>query len=160
MTDFDVVVETTPQEYTVETTQTLNAFDVTVEVGFLGPQGLPGETVLSYVAGQDISSLFVVKLNSNAEAVYASCKDPSSFLRVIGITQNAALVGGSLNVRKYGVISDPTWNWDLDKNIFLGEDGRLVQYPDISGAVFVQSVGYPINSTSMFVNLNTPITIL
>lgn len=159
MTDFDVVVETSPQEYTVEVSYTAEAYEVSVELGFIGPQGVPGETVLAYTAGQAISSLFVVRLDASSKAVYASCKESSSFLRVIGITQNAALLDGIVNVRKYGILSDPTWDWDLDKNIFLGEDGRLVQSPDILGAVFVQNVGYPITKTSMFVNLNTPITI-
>ena len=160
MADFDVVIESSPSEMTVEVGTTPSQFDVVIELGFLGPQGLPGETVLSYTSGQALSSFFVVRLNESLKAVYASCTEDISFSRVLGITQNSCGNNEIVNVRKYGLIIEPSWNWDMGKQIYLGEDGRLVQYTDIVGTKFVQVVGYPTSTTSMFVNILPPITIL
>ena len=44
MADFDVVLSTENK-----------VFDVTVQVGGMGPQGFPGETVINYTSGADIS---------------------------------------------------------------------------------------------------------
>ena len=156
MADFDVILENSPVEMEVLVDINPVQFDVTVELGFIGPQGIPGETVLQYVAGQPLSSHFAVKLNEDAKAVYASCSDDGSFFRVIGITQNSSLTDGVVLVRKYGVITEPSWNWDMGKLIYLGEDGRIVQDLVMAGK-FVQLLGYPVSPTSLFVNINTPI---
>ena len=147
MADFDVVVEL------VQPT-----FDVTVETGGIGPQGMPGETVLNYTAGSDISGHKCVVMGPDSKALYASCSDVSHGNRILGITQNAAVSGDNLVVRKYGEITEPSWNWETDKLIYLGVNGDLVQTPVTHPiSLFTIILGYPITATKMFVNISTPI---
>ena len=158
MADFDVVLSTEVNEITAEVTVENKVFDVTVQVGGMGPQGFPGETVINYTAGADISGHKCVMLSSDEKAVYASCLDASSIRRIIGITHNAAVTNDILVVRKFGVMSEPTWNWDTNKPIYLGIDGALVQIPEVwPTSLFTIILGYPISSTKILVNISTPI---
>ena len=158
MADFDVVLSTEVNEITAEVTVENKVFDVTVQVGGMGPQGFPGETVINYTAGADISGHRCVMLGSDEKAVYASCSDISSIRRIIGITNNAAVTDDVLVVRKFGVMTEPTWNWDINKPVYLGIDGALIQTPEVwPTSLFTIILGYPISATKMLVNISTPI---
>ena len=160
MADFDVVLETEVNNIDADISVTTNAFEVTVQTGGMGPQGVPGETVLNYAAGSDISGHKCVIMGTNSKAEYATCSDLFHKNRIIGITQNAAVSGDNLVVRKYGEITEPSWNWDTDKLIYLGVNGDLVQTPvEHPLSLFTIILGYPITTTKMFVNISQPIII-
>ena len=158
MADFDVVLSTEVNEITAEVIVESNAYEVTVQVGGIGPQGFPGETVINYIAGNNISGHKCVMLGPDEKAIYASCSDISCSRKVIGITQNAAISNDLLVVRKYGVMSEPTWNWDTSKPIYLGIDGNLTQTQELWPiSQFTIILGYPISATKMLVNISPPI---
>lgn len=148
--EFDVILETE-----------INVFEVTVEVGFLGPQGVPVETTLNYTAGVNVSGHHAVTYDTTGKAVYASNTELLHMGKILGITNNAALIGDSVVVRKYGYIDEPSWSWDTDKPVYLGENGALTQVvPEQPLSKFILVLGYPVTPTKLFVNIGTPITLI
>lgn len=142
-----------------------SAYDIAVKNGFVGTEAdwlnsLSGQPdlFLKYTAGQNLSGHFAVKFDNNSHVVYASSTDTGSIIRTVGITISAAIAGTDVSVVKFGEVEEPSWNWDLGKFIYLGEDGRLIQNPEsVIGAKFIQIIGYPVTATKMFVTIETPL---
>ena len=59
------------------------------------------------------------------------------------------------SVRVGGKMTEPSWNWDLDKFIYLGTNGLLTQTPPAAG--FLLEMGWPINSTTILVDIKLPV---
>ena len=59
------------------------------------------------------------------------------------------------SVRVGGIMAEPSWTWDLDKFIYLGVNGLLTQTPPGTG--FLLEMGWPINPTSMMVDIKLPL---
>lgn len=109
-------------------------------------------------AGYNISGHRALILNQSGQVEYASSSNPLHINRVIGISLNAAISGDIVNVRTQFEITEPSWNWTLNVPIFLGENGNLTQSPSSNG-VFIQQLGYPISSTTIYVDLGICISI-
>jgi len=74
-------------------------------------------------------------------------KDSDTIDRLLGLSVNAALIGESITVKYLGLITEPSWNWDISKAIYAGINGILTQ--DIpTGGISLQ-VAIPVDSTSL-----------
>ena len=121
-----------------------------------GPMGPAGSTSVLVKAGADIGGHRVVTMDEQGRAVYASPAALRDANRILGLTMHAAVTGADIDVLRDGDAVEPSWSWDLNKPIYLGQDGTLVQQvaPE---SVFTLIVGFPISATKMYFSIGTPI---
>jgi hypothetical protein len=121
-----------------------------------GPMGPAGSTSVLIKAGASIGGHRVITLDGSGRGVYA---DPTNLVhssRVLGLSMHAADLGADLNVLRDGDITEPSWSWDINKPIYLGLDGTLVQ--EVSpGSAFTMIVGFPISATKMYFSIGISI---
>lgn len=130
------------------------------QTGQTGAPGASGEVSFIYPAAYAISGHRIVTLDEHGAAIYASSAIPAHANRVIGMTENAAAAGDDLNIKKIGKLVEPSWNWQLDKPVYLGADGFLTQTPPaVPTAEFSLVVGFPASATSLFINIGIPINL-
>ena len=110
----------------------------------------PNQT--QYSAATALSGHRAVILNGNGMLEYADSSTLSHAGRIIGITTNG---GTSIIVQSCLNLVEPSWTWDVTLPIFLGTNGSLTQTPPFSG--FVQYLGFPSNSITMFIEIFPPI---
>lgn len=128
--------------------------------GPAGPAGASGDVAFIYPAAASVSGHRVVTLDEQGEVIYASAGTEAHANRIIGMTTNAAATGDALNVKKFGEVTEPSWNWDVQLPVYLGTDGLLTQTPPVAPtAKFSVVVGFPISATTLFVNIGLPITL-
>ena len=121
-----------------------------------GPVGPAGSTSVRVSAGAAIGGHRVVTLDEQGKAVYASPALMRDANRILGLTTHAAVTGADVDVLRDGDATEPSWSWDLNKPIYLGQDGTLVQQvaPE---SVFTLIVGFPISATKMYFSIGTSI---
>jgi hypothetical protein len=146
--------------------QTVERIDVITQgtqglPGIQGQRGLPGPpggATLEYIAGIAIGGHRAVILDGNGKLAYADAANLAHLGRIIGITVVAVDADASCQVQNFDQLDEPSWNWDTSKPVYLGLNGVLTQQvPALPGAKFSMVVGFPISSTSLFVNLREPI---
>lgn len=164
MSDIDVVIDVgLAVDVVVDATEVL-----VVEVLEQGPPGVKGDqgergeqgppVTFKYLAGHTISGHRVVALNQFGQLVYASADEVASGVRAIGLTTAAALVGEEVVVQKFGALIEPSWNWTPESPIYLGLTGLLTQQtPEQPSSHFSMVIGFAIDSTSIFIDMKTPI---
>jgi len=149
-----VVVNTTGVNISVD-----DAIQVPVVVGVQGPQGVAGETTVSdsvtKVAGEILGGNRGVTIGSNGKAYYADNTIVAHANKVLGVTKGSAILDANVDIQTYGVMVEPSWNWDLAKMIFIGPNGTLVQ--DMPASGFALVVGWPLSTTSMMIDIDKPI---
>lgn len=126
--------------------------------GNTGPMGLPGDATLQALAGQALGGHRVVVLAVGGSLLYADCTQPSHFGRIAGVTLGAAALGGNVICIKSGLLTEPSWAWQSNQPLYLGQSGALTQSPPLTG--FQQIVGVALNPTTVYIHLREPIFIL
>lgn len=136
----------------------------TVEQGPVGPKGdkgdpgVAGTVAFVYPAAYAISGHKIVLINNTGKAEYGSSDTIEHANRLVGMTTNAALQNESLNILSVGEVTEPSWNWQLDKPVYLGLNGNLTQVePVYPTNRFSVVVGFPITATTLFLNIGYPI---
>lgn len=125
-------------------------------VGLQGPPGQPGDLIVTdYLAGEALGGHRCVIVRMDNKVYYGDHSNLSHFNRVLGITTGAAAKDDPASVRVGGEMTEPSWNWDLDKFIYLGSNGLLTQTPPTTG--FLLELGWPINRTTMMVDIKQPV---
>jgi len=113
-------------------------------------------SVFSGIAAEDLGGHRIV-VAIGSQIAYADNTIASHSSIVTGITTQAALSGGTLNVTISGEVIEGSWNWTLDKPIFLTANGLMTQTAPSTG--FLLQVGYPTSTTSMVVDIKTAIVL-
>jgi hypothetical protein len=162
-----LTVETGPETCTFETAQedivTLATItEVTSVIETAAPRGLQGEKgdgsiTLEYPVAYAMSGHRIVVLNESQQAIYASNAVPAHATKILGMTTEA-VISGDIRIQNGGVLTEPSWTWTLDIPIWLGVDGLMTQTAPVSG--FSLIVGFPISSTSMFIDIREPIFLI
>lgn len=128
--------------------------------GDQGPRGQSGGISYDYPAAIHLSGHRMVTLDESGAAIYASNSNLGHANRVVGMTTNAAVPGDQVTIQKFGELTEPSWNWQLDKPVYLAADGFLTQEPPTQPAKFSLVVGFPISANTVFINLQLPIILL
>ena len=121
-----------------------------------GPQGSPGTgggsggNTCVIVAGINLGGQRVIATDTSGMAQYAD--NLSLYKTVTGISKTAVSLGELVEVETFGIVSDPSWNWDVTKDIFLGQNGLIVQDVPITGAIV--NLGHVVSPTSIFLNID------
>lgn len=100
--------------------------------------------------GETISALKVVYIN-NSKVYIASSGEVSQSFKIFGIAITTADVDEFGYIQRIGEMSDNSWNWNVSKPIFLGENGSLTQIPPTTG--FVCQVAIPVSNTKIIVSI-------
>lgn len=127
-------------------------------IGPSGVQGIPGDTSgssITLVAGIPISGHKVVITGLNNKIEYADNTIISTSYLVLGISQNAAIIGDPVSVKYTGEIIEPSWNWIPNLPIYCGTNGNLTQMIPTVG--FILLMGIATTSNSMIVSIKQPI---
>jgi hypothetical protein len=129
-----------------------------VEIGLQGPPGPAGpggsiaHTALASIAIGGTRAI----INTASGIAYADASDPAHIARVVGVTTASAAGGAPVTFQSSGRITEPSWTWTPDSDIFLGLNGLLTQ--SIPGtAAFAQRLGFALSPTEMWVELGEPI---
>lgn len=88
---------------------------------------------------------------------YADKDNPSHTQIVSGITTSAVNIGEDVLVTISGDVEEVSWTWELNKPIFLGNNGLMTQTVPSTG--FLLQIGYPVSATKMIVDIKMPISL-
>ncbi len=127
--------------------------------GPMGPPGVSGgdtgRVTQVWIAGEPLGGHRVVYANEGS-AFYASADNADTAMQIAGITTHAAAMGGDIQVQSAGPLTEPSWDWDVTKPIFLGLNGLMTQTVNMAWN-FIRIVGYPTGLHSMMVSLEEPV---
>lgn len=108
----------------------------------------------NYLAAISLSALRAVRLNGSEQLIYA---DSSLSPNILGVTFTSAIAGQSPIIILGGLLSDGSFNWDLDFPVFLGSLGQLTQIAPLSG--WLIQVGHPVSTDTFVINIHEAIAI-
>jgi hypothetical protein len=152
--DTEVLVETGVDEVISETIVEVEVLEV-AEQGPPGPPGPGGSVSHTATASVAIGGHRAV-INTVDGVAYADASDPTHIARVVGVTTSSAAGGSPVTFQASGKITEPSWTWTPDADIFVGLNGLLTQ--SIPGtAAFAQRLGFALSPTEMWVELGEPI---
>ena len=127
--------------------------------GETGPIGPANDTGVVFIAGETLGGHRMVSLDADSKAVYADNTDPTHAGRVIGLTLGSAVVGTEVTVRSFGLVTEPSWSWDVTKpRLFLATTGQITQTPPTSG--FVCVIGYVVSAAQLFITIQPSINLI
>lgn len=113
-------------------------------------------SILSVIAGEDLTSFKAVRLSNNQAFLY-DYTDSSQFGECIGITITGALLGNSVNIKLFGkqTVAPTLIN---RKEYFAGVSGTLVDTAPVTGTL--QKIGVAISTSDLFINLGSPVLLI
>ena len=111
---------------------------------------------LLFLAGETISGHSVCVLIAGA-AFKADNTNPAHSGLVVGMAVNGANAGGEVLITTAGLVAEPSWNLTPDALLFVGPSGAMVQGSPPDGA-FCQCIGFALTPTSLFLQLELPIS--
>jgi hypothetical protein len=117
-----------------------------------GPPGSGGDSsVLTVIAGQDLSGERVVRPQLDGTVIYATNADLEEATVPLWITLQAALMGDILTVQAVGPVTFSGWTW-VDGPIFLDVNGSMTQIAPtaLGGAAFIRQVASPQTATTLY----------
>lgn len=115
-----------------------------------GGESGPASTISMVIPGlAAIPDYSVVTTDLDGSALLASSQDVNHGDRVLGVKVTVDLTPVVLT---FGPVSNPSWNWQTNKVVFLGVNGVVTQDP-FTGQV-VQALGYAISPTEIFVRVS------
>lgn len=150
----EITVVSKSQEFTVIPRDTHSSVIVTNSVFRNGGSGN-----LVHTAGEAIGGHRFVILDASEDLFYASNTVLADAEKVLGMTTNAAPIGGSATVQRSGELEEPSWSWTLDTPIFLSSNGQMTQTRPSASGSFVLQVAFPITPTKVFIDLKQAIFI-
>ena len=122
----------------------------------LSPSG--NSAVVEKMAGETLSGHRFVFASNSFEVKLLDNSDISNKNLGFGITTGAANSGDAVDVKIFGEIDEPTWNWAAGGLIFCGAGGILTQTPPPDG--FLLIVGAAISTDKIFINIGKPINLI
>lgn len=117
--------------------------------------GAVGTLVFQAITGEAIGGHRVV-IHNGGSLYYASSQNIAHLNKVVGLTTLAATLGATSSYVSEGVVTEPSWTWDILKPVYLAENGLMTQFP-ANTTGFTMIIGMPVSSTSLYVSLKTPI---
>lgn len=117
-------------------------------------------TVRQLTAAYPIGGHRVVSVDTSGNAVYADATDVSTVSRILGVTQSSSAAAAPVFAYSICNITEPSWNWDVNKPVFLREEGLLTQSdPSSLGLKFSIVVGIPTSPTSIIISIGQPVVL-
>jgi len=115
-----------------------------------------GDTIMIKTAAENVGGHRIVTIDSIGDVLHADKDLIIDGKKAIGMTTQAALAGNQVIIAISGdEITEPSWNWDTNKPIYLGDDGVVTQVAPTVG--FVLIVGVVLSPTSIRIRIEMPI---
>jgi hypothetical protein len=95
------------------------------------------------VAAETVSALRGVTLDINGSIVTANPSTAS----LLGLSITAANPGNSVSVVLSGTVSDNSWSWEIDKSLFISNDGIITQTTPTSPKLLI--LGRAVNPSTV-----------
>lgn len=121
--------------------------------GDQGPPGPSGDDVAAYVASGDVGGHRLVAVLADGLVEHFDLDDPSHFNAALGVSLNAAVDGGNVNVQTRNALSFNGWSFAPGEPVFAADDGLFTHDPTI---VALQ-VGSALDATTLFLRFDTPV---
>ena len=116
--------------------------------------GNKADKVTLAIASENISGHTVVSLGVSGTVQVC---DSSAQVAVLGVSNNSAIVGGSIEIITNGLMTFAGWNFEADKPVFCNSTGQLTT---TQPAVTYQTiVGVANSQTSLIINIQPQINI-
>jgi hypothetical protein len=122
--------------------------------GIPGQKGDPGEggaLTVNVDASENIGGHRAV----TSDGYYA---DSVLLKQAIGISQNAVVLGESIDIQNSGVMEELSWNWIPNSEVFLSELGVLTQ--DVIDKGLVQNIAVALTATKILIDLKQSIEVI
>lgn len=113
---------------------------------------------INVTAGEPLGGNRAVALSEDGKAIYADRADTSQAQKVLGITTGAIAEDATGKVQTSGEMTEPSWNWDVTKPVFLSTLGNLTQTGPTSG--FLLQIGIPTAATKLLITLKQDFILL
>ena len=97
-----------------------------------------------------LNAFKVITTDESGNAVYADSGTVAHANRIVGVSANAALSGGTVTVQLSGELFNSGWNWPASALLYLGENGEIVTAQ--TGA-FSQPIGYAESPKKIFIRV-------
>ncbi len=118
---------------------------------------LAKEKYIILTAGENISALRVITVNTDGEGIYADSSTVNHANLIAGISYTAGLEGESIKVIHQGKVKDSFFSFDMTKPIFLGSNGVLTQTPPTSGIAVI--IGSPVAVDTLILRIQGSIVL-
>ncbi|HEY0658323.1 MAG TPA: hypothetical protein VGD05_07610 [Pyrinomonadaceae bacterium] len=125
-----------------------------VEQGMAGADGV-GTTTITKTAVSALGGHRVVRSVNETEVGYADSGTNAHRNLILGVTTGAASIGADVEIKTFGEMSEPSWNWTTGNLIFCGENGLLTETVPPTG--FVCVIGAATSETTIFIRIRQPI---
>jgi len=128
---------------------------VSIPIGVKGDKGDAGSsTEIISTAGTILGGNRAVIIDNDL-VYYADYTTLSHRHKIAGITTHSAIQGAEIIIQASGEMTEPSWNWETGKPIFVGGNGYLTQVVPSSG--FQLEIASPLSSTKIFIEKKIPI---
>jgi hypothetical protein len=108
----------------------------------------------SLIADEVISALRIVYQTSSNHAALADYQNGSK-KDAVGISLTSANIGGSVDVLFFGRVEDSFFNFPLNDNLFLGNNGIITNVTPVSD--YSVRIGKSLGAGAIFINIERPI---
>jgi hypothetical protein len=142
---------------TVGATGATGPSGVTGSIGSTGPTGPAGSAALSFVAGVTIPSPSVVMINAGLAYPFEPAVE-ANYFKVVGVSSNAVLSGGTVNVIPVGSLSSPG-SFVADSVYYAGAAGALTTTVPSATGISVK-IGYALTTDVLVVDIYQPMVLL
>lgn len=130
---------------------------LTKEDGYLDESLIKGaKTIMSSVVyGEEISAMKMIYIGEDSKAYMARCDGSYRTAKTTGMTTQAGEAGQVRPYVLFGEISDTSFNFPWNMDLFLSEDGNISLTPPQTG--FQVSVGQSLEAGKIFLTIEKPI---
>lgn len=115
------------------------------------------DNVLRYYAGEALSALRVVRIESPGVVVYARPPEIEASAP-IGLTTHSAVDGAPVTVATRGEVQDGSWSWTPGP-VLLGLDGALTQTQP-PGLPFLVVIATAVSADTIVIRIDPPIALV
>ena len=109
----------------------------------------------TYIAGEAISALKIVRLDSPTTVKIGDSSSTYEDAKVIGVAISAAALGVNIDVQSFGELNDAFFSFPLNAPLYLSPTGTITDTPPTSG--YNVQIGHSLGAGSIFVKVQEPI---
>ena len=114
----------------------------------------------SFVAGEAITKLNVVRLGASQEAFKGTKDDTYVKAKVVGVALADAAIGESVEVQLFGVLEDPSFSISVNEPVFLGNAGAITGTATSTIGEFQTIIAQSLGIGAIFINIEEPLELL
>ena len=96
------------------------------------------------------SETLVTRTAVTSDGFHVNPSDTASLSRYAGVTTGSVLTGEDVVIKKYGSVEENLWTWEVNKPIWIGEEGVLTQTTPVGYPY--RRIGWAISATKILLD--------